>query len=97
MRQRVYFVYILASKSRRLYIGVTSNLLRRTWQHRTKQFAGFSAEYDITSLVHFETTSDVRSAIVREKQLKSWRREKKMTLIERDNAGWLDLAASWFD
>ena len=97
MRQRVYFVYILASKSRRLYVGVTSNLLRRMWQHRTKQFAGFSAEYDITSLVHFEMTSDVRSAIVREKQLKSWRREKKMTLIERDNAGWLDLAASWFD
>ena len=96
MRQRTYYVYILASHSRRLYIGVTNNLFRRIWQHRS-MVSGFSARYRTTSLVFFETTGDARSAIAREKQLKSWRREKKMVLIERHNAGWRDLAAGWFE
>ena len=96
MRQRIYFVYILASKSRRTYIGVTNDLYRRVWQHRTRHSSGFTAEYNITSLVYFETTSDVRSAIAREKELKGWRREKKVALIERENLGWRDLAAGWF-
>jgi putative endonuclease len=94
---RVYYVYILASDSRRLYIGVTGNLLRRVWQHRTKVIGGFTAQYRITSLVFFEASTDPRSAITREKELKTWRREKKMALIERDNPAWRDLAANWYD
>ena len=96
MRQRLYYVYILASDSRRTYIGVTNDLRRRVWQHRNKRVVGFTADYNITSLVHFETTPDVRSAISREKELKGWRREKKVALIERENLGWRDLAADWF-
>ena len=96
MRQRLYFVYILASLSRRLYIGVTSNLHRRVWQHRTGHFSGFTSEYRIYSLVYFETATDVRSAIAREKELKGWRRAKKVALIEQDNLGWRDLASGWF-
>ena len=97
MRYRLYYVYILASHSRCLYIGVTNDLLRRLWEHREKLFPGFSADYSTTSLVYYETTGDVRSAISREKQLKRWRRDKKIALIERENPAWWDLAAGWFD
>ena len=96
MRARLYFVYILASKSRRLYVGVTNNLELRLWQHRAKK-VDFTTRYRIMSLVYFDTTGDVRTAITREKQLKGWTRRKKIALIERDNAAWHDLAASWFD
>ena len=97
MRRRLYSVYILASDSRRLYIGVTNDLVRRAWEHRHKRVKGFSAQYNITKLVFYENTADVRSAIAREKELKGWRRAKKVELIERDNPGWRDFAASWFD
>jgi putative endonuclease len=80
-----------------LYIGVTNNLVRRVWEHRAKLISGFSAKYRTTSLVFVETTTDVRSAIAREKELKGWRREKKIELIERDNPAWRDLAANWYD
>jgi len=95
--RRVYHVYILASHSRRLYIGVTNNLVRRIWEHRSKLIRGFSAKYRTTSLVFFETTVHVAGAIAREKELKGWRREKKIALIERDNPAWRDLAANWYD
>ena len=95
MRARLYFVYILASRSRRLYVGVTNNLVVRLWQHRAQQVQ-FTARYQVTSLVYFDTTGDVRTAIAREKELKGWRREKKIELIERDNPGWRDLASNWF-
>jgi putative endonuclease len=88
----VYTVYILASLSRRLYIGITNDLSNRLAQHRTGKIPGFTQRYQITRLVHFEQTSDVRNAIAREKQLKGWSREKKLRLIESGNAGWLDLA-----
>ena len=97
MRRRVYHIYILASHSRRLYIGVTNNLVRRIWEHRAKLIRGFSAKYRTTSLVFFETTSHAQGAIAREKELKGWRREKKIALIERDNPAWRDLAANWYD
>jgi putative endonuclease len=98
MRQRTYYVYIIASHSRRIYTGVTNDLLRRVWEHRAKVANGFSARYRTTSLVFFfEMTGDARSAITREKQLKNWRREKKIELIERDKPAWRDLAAGWFD
>ena len=87
-----FTVYILASLSRRLYIGVTNDLECRIIQHRAGRADAFTARYRITRLVYFEQTSDVRAAIAREKQLKGWRREKKLALIESVNAGWLDLA-----
>lgn len=89
---RTYFVYILASKSRRLYIGVTNNLERRMWEHKNKVVEGFTKQYNIDRLVYFEDTTDVKSAIEREKQLKGWRREKKITLIETINAAWENLS-----
>ena len=94
---RKYFVYILASRSRCLYIGVTNNLWRRMWEHREARVEGFSSRYHTKTLVFFEATVDVRSAIAREKELKGWRREKKLALIERDNPAWRDLAVGWFE
>ena len=87
---RTFFVYILASRSRRLYIGVTSDLARRLAQHRAAS-AGFSARYGCDRLVLVETARDARSAIAREKQLKNWRREKKIALIQATNPAWDDL------
>jgi putative endonuclease len=89
---RTYYVYILASKSRRLYIGVTNDLSRRIWEHKNKVVEGFTKQYNIDRLVYFEDTTDVKSAIEREKQLKGWRREKKITLTETINAAWEDLS-----
>ena len=95
MPQRRYFVYILASHSRRLYIGVTNNLRLRVWQHGSNA-VHFTSRYSIKSLVYFDTTADVTAAIAREKELKGWRRNKKIELIECDNPAWRDLAAGWF-
>jgi putative endonuclease len=89
---RTYYVYILPSKSGRLYMGMTNDLSRRMWEHKNRVVEGFTKQYNIDRLVYFEETSDVRSAIEREKQLKGWRREKKITLIETINAIWEDLS-----
>jgi putative endonuclease len=86
-----YYVYITASVSRVLYIGVTSDLLKRIDQHREGVVEGFTKSYRADRLVHFEETSDVHAAIAREKQLKGWRREKKVALIETMNPKWNDL------
>jgi putative endonuclease len=94
---RTFTVYILASLSRRLYIGVTGNLLRRLHEHRTGILPSFTTRYHITRLVHFEQTPNARAAIERETEIKKWSREKKIRLIESTNAGWLDLADGWFD
>ena len=91
VRMRQYFVYILANRSRRLYIGVTNDMARRLAEHRTAT-TGFSARYRCCRLVLIETTADARSAIAREKQLKNWRREKKLALIQATNAAWDDLS-----
>ena len=93
---KTYHVYILASRSRALYIGVTGNLLVRVHQHRCHLAHGHTASYNITRLVHFEATQDVDSAIAREKQLKGWLRARKIALIEASNPTWEDLAADWF-
>src|SRR5438067_10021648 len=93
---RTYYVYIMASLSRRLYIGSTSALDRRVWQHRTAHFRGHTSEYRINRLVYFETATDARSAMRRERQLKGWTRARKIVLIESVNAGWLALAVDWF-
>jgi putative endonuclease len=91
---RQFYVYMLASRSRRLYVGVTNNLLVRLAQHRNGE-CDFTARYRIRRLVYFETTGNVRSAIEREKQIKSWRRAKKVALIAASNPTWDDLASAW--
>jgi putative endonuclease len=88
---RVYHVYIMASASRRLYIGVTGHLARRVQQHRAGEFRGFSKKYQMKRLVYAEATWDVQAAIRREKQLKGWLRAKKLELIESQNPEWRDL------
>lgn len=89
---RNYCVYILASRSRNLYVGVTSNLEQRLVEHRDGLVAGFTTRYRIFRLVAFEVFGDVTAAIAREKEIKGWRREKKIRLIERANPTWADLA-----
>ena len=91
-----YYVYILTNNSKTLYIGVTNNLERRIYEHKNKLFEGFSKKYNLTKLVYYEATSDVNAAIKREKQLKNWRREWKISLIERVNPEWKDLSAELF-
>jgi putative endonuclease len=87
---RQYWVYIMASRSRELYIGVTNNLELRVAQHRLG-LDGFTARHGIKDLVYFETTTDVISAIRREKQLKRWTRARKLALVETMNPEWKDL------
>ena len=88
-----FVVYILASIHRVLYIGMTSNLEKRLWEHREKVFPdSFTAQYNVTRLVRVEFYQDFGQAVAREKQLKAWRRDKKLRLIESDNPEWADLA-----
>ena len=91
-----YYVYIISSRTKRLYIGVTNNPERRIAEHKTRTLKGFAKRYNINRLVHVEETNSIRSAIEREKQLKAWRREKKIALIESDNPEWADLADHWY-
>lgn len=87
-----YYVYILSNKSNNvLYIGVTNNLKRRVFEHKQHTITGFTDKYNVEKLVYFEQTHDVYSAISREKQLKKWRREKKLNLIQMHNPDWRDL------
>lgn len=94
--QQQYYVYILANKMRRLYVGMTNDLERRVWEHRTKAAEGFTSRYNIDRLIWYESTSEVMAAIEREKEIKGWRREKKICLIESENPGWMDLERDWF-
>jgi putative endonuclease len=86
------FVYILASKSGVLYVGVTSGLRHRIIEHRLKLVEGFTTRYNIDRLVYYEKFDDIRNAIAREKQIKGWLRAKKVALIESANPTWKDLA-----
>jgi putative endonuclease len=97
MREYIFYVYMLQSASRRaLYIGMTNNLRHRVFQHKTHQNEGFTNDYNATRLVYWEKFESVGKAIAREKQLKRWRREKKMWLVETMNPKWRDLAADWY-
>ena len=92
----MYYVYILSNwDDSVLYIGVTSDLKRRLYEHRNHLVNGFTAQYNVHKLVYFEYTNDVRSAIDREKQLKGWRRDKKNALISKVNPEWIDLSKTW--
>lgn len=87
-----YYVYIVASLQKALYVGMTNDLVRRLYDHKTGRIAGFTARYRINRLVYYELHADVRAAIQREKQLKGWVRKRKVELIEAENAEWEDLA-----
>ena len=94
--KNMYYVYILSNwDDSVLYIGVTSNLERRLFEHKHHLVKGFTEKYNVSKLVYFECTSDIRAAIEREKQLKKWRREKKNTLVQRMNPMWRDLSEDW--
>jgi len=95
MKQFYVYMYMLASRSRRLYVGMTSELERRVAEHKSKAIPGFTSRYNIDHLVWYESTDSVIDAAERERQLKNWRREKKVMLIEMENAAWVDLAADW--
>ena len=94
---KTFHVYILASRARTLYTGVTSNLVRRVYQHRQMLFGGFTTKYHITRLVYFESTRNARAAVAREKEVKGWSRATKAQMIESVNPEWRDLAVGWFE
>jgi putative endonuclease len=94
-REYQFFVYILGSRSRNLYVGLTNNLRRRVGEHRGHMPGSHTAEYNIDRLLYFERFQYVRSAIAREKELKDWSRALKVALIEKVNPTWEDLAAEW--
>ena len=92
MMDKQFYVYMLASKRNgTLYIGVSSNIVQRIWQHKNKMLEGFTKRYNVDRLVYYETHSNAESAITREKQMKKWRRDWKIRLIERENPDWKDL------
>ena len=92
-QEKQFFVYLLANaKNGTLYLGVTSDLPKRIWQHKNKLAEGFTQKHGVDRLVWCEACPDAESAILREKQLKKWNRDWKVRLIETDNPEWLDLA-----
>src|SRR5215216_6437306 len=93
---RCYYVYIMSSLSRVLYIGTTSDLTRRVFQHKLGTIAGFTRRYRVNRLVYFEDTAISQAAVAREREIKGWVSQKKCRLIEMTNAGWQDLAAGGF-
>ena len=96
MQNRQYYVYMMTNQSNRvLYTGVTNDLTRRVYEHRTKKIQGFTAKYNVDKLVFFEATSDIVAAIAREKQIKGWSRAKKNNLVESTNPEWKDLSLAF--
>jgi len=95
MKDHKYWAYIVASRTGTLYIGMTNNLYLRVLQHKSGEIDGFSSQYKCNRLVYWESCDDVEKAINREKQLKGWRRSKKIALIESMNPRWQDLAEKW--
>jgi len=91
-----YYVYIMTNRSRTLYVGVTNDIRRRVWQHKHKLIEGFTKRYNVTRLVYYEETPDVKAATAREKQIKGWLRRKKIALIETLNPDWEDLSDGWY-
>ncbi len=94
-QNRQYYVYILTNSTRTLYVGVTNDLERRMYEHKNKLVPGFASKYNVTWLAYYEQTSDVESAIAREKEIKGWRRSKKIALVESLNPLWKDISLEW--
>lgn len=90
-------IYIITNRSKTLYTGVTSDLIKRVWQHKHKVVEGFTKKYSIDKLVCYELTESIETAIVREKQIKGWIRSKKIALIEGQNPEWKDLSDGWYE
>ena len=96
MSDNTYYVYLLTNWNNKvLYTGVTNNLQRRLYEHKSKLIKGFTEKYNLNKLVYFEETNDIKAAIEREKQLKGWRREKKNGLVNSTNPMWKDLSIDW--
>jgi putative endonuclease len=93
---KIYYVYILSSQRRGLYIGLTSNIEQRVFQHKTHAFSGFTAKYNVTTLAYFERHGAIMTAIRREKEMKNWPREEKIQMIEATNPKWRDLSYGWY-
>jgi putative endonuclease len=91
--KRFFYVYILASLSGTLYVGVTDDLPRRMWQHKQGTFDGFTKQYEVNRLLYFETFTDAQAAAAREIQIKGYRREKKIGLFRQSNPSWKDLSS----
>jgi len=94
--RRTYCAYIMGSLSGTLYIGMTGNLQKRVFEHKFHRIEGFTDKYQVERLLYWESFDEVQKAINREKQLKGWRRSKKIVLIESLNPHWVDLAREWF-
>ncbi len=92
---RQFYVYIMASKSRVVYTGITNNLQRRVWEHKHNELPGFTSQYRVHRLVYYETFKYVGNAIAREKRIKGWIRSRKITLVESLNPTWEDLSEHW--
>src|SRR5256885_16910148 len=96
-KQHSYWVYLMASKSGVLYCGMTNDLQRRVWEHKSKEVPRFTADYNVNELIWFEEFREVRDAIENEKKIKGWSRAKKVALIEKMNPNWKDLSEGWFE
>ncbi len=94
---RQYYVYIMTNRSRTLYVGVTNDLERRVHEHKSESTEGFTKRYKMHRLVYYDATSSIEGAITREKELKKWRRSKKIDLIEATNPGWKDPSEGWYE
>ena len=94
---KTLYVYIMASKSGTLYVGVTSDIKRRVYEHKQHLIPGFADKYNVDRLLYVERIGDPASAINREKQIKKWRREKKVKLVDSMNREWNDLSRDWYD
>ena len=94
--EKTYCIYIMSNISKMLYVGVTNNLGKRVFEHKSRYITGYTRKYNLFKLVYFEPFSDIRDAIRREKQIKGWRRSRKVELIESVNPHWNDLADDHF-
>jgi putative endonuclease len=97
MHEGIYFTYMMASRSRTLYVGVTGDLQKRVFEHKWKEHEGFTARYNCDRLIWFEGHQYIQKAITREKELKGWSRAKKISLVESGNPTWADLSRDWYD
>ena len=97
LTDKTFYLYIMASKTGTLYVGMTNNIKRRVYEHKHHLIPGFTDKYRIERLLYVETVNDPVSAIKREKQIKAWRREKKVSLIDSINPQWNDLSQDWYE
>lgn len=94
--EKIYYIYLLTNWNNKvMYVGITNNLIRRIYEHKSKLVRGFTKKYNVNKLVFYEETRDVIAALTREKEIKKWRREKENQLVNRINPAWKDLSMEW--